>query len=380
MHTPTALVTNVAVTLILGISLGAVAHRSRPDGMRFWAWALGAHSLAYILFSLRGTVSDVISIVVANGLLACTLSLFAEGLYQFQQRRPPRVLIWTPVVLIVLIFSLLMQNAPARIAVSAVVFIAQCVWFLVLVLWRPRDAPGRGRYFVALGLVMAMLGFMARAVGALSGAMTVTSITASDQIQATIFLVATITIMLISLGLVLMTKERADARNLSLALEDELTGLGNRRAILEQLAHHLAQARRSSRPLAVMVLDVDHFKRINDQHGHLSGDKALRDIAACLKERLRAQDILGRWGGEEFIIVLPDTEEAGAIQLAEQLRVAVERTRFSALDGQAFALTVSIGVHALRTGYDDERDDMIGAADRALYRAKDKGRNRVEQL
>jgi len=186
--------------------------------------------------------------------------------------------------------------------------------------------------------------------------------------------------MLISLGLVLMTKERADARNLSLALEDELTGLSNRRSILEQLTRHLAQAKRANRPLALLILDIDYFKRINDEHGHLSGDKVLRDVVDCLQSRLRTQDVLGRWGGEEFIAILPDTDETGAAALAEQLRVAVERMRFSAVDGQGIVLTLSIGVHALRTGHEDECDDMIGAADRALYRAKDKGRNRVERL
>ena len=380
MHTPTLLLVNILMTAALAICLGVVADRTRPDGLRYWALAMATHSVAYGLFGLRGQVDDWLSVVLANGLLATHLALIAAGLYQFQLRPIPRGWIWSPVLLMLVSFSQLLDNIHARIVLSSLVFSSQCVWIMWLVLSRRHKTPGRGQYFVVAGYVISISVLLARALAVGGGVTQILRITDSNLIQASTFLMATLSAMLISLGLVLMTKERADARNLSLALEDELTGLSNRRSILEQLTRHLAQAKRARRPLALLILDIDYFKRINDEHGHLSGDKVLRDVVDCLQSRLRAQDVLGRWGGEEFIAILPDTDETGAAALAEQLRVAVERMRFSAVDGQGIVLTLSIGVHALRTGHEDECDDMIGAADRALYRAKDKGRNRVERL
>lgn len=379
LHTPTLLVTNIAVTATLGISLGAVASRSRPDGMQFWAWALAMHTTAFILFSLRGQISDVLSIVVANGFLAATAALFAEGLYQFQQRKVRRWLIWCPVVLIIANFSLLLQHATARIGLGVAILIAQCVLFLGQVLQRRRDTPGHGQYFVATGLVFAIVGLMVRAADALSGGVEATSITSSRPIQAGTFLFATIIIMFISLGLVMMTKERADERNRALALQDELTGLSNRRDITAALAQQVAVAHRSGRSLALLILDLDHFKRINDTFGHLSGDKTLRQLADCIRSRLRTQDVAGRWGGEEFIIILPGTDAQGARALAEDLRVSVEQTRFESTDGRPMPVTISIGLHAPDATAGESGDDLIDAADQALYMAKLNGRNRVEQ-
>jgi diguanylate cyclase (GGDEF)-like protein len=193
-------------------------------------------------------------------------------------------------------------------------------------------------------------------------------------------LVFMLTIILITMGLVMMAKERADALNRTLALQDELTGLHNRRAIHKLLEQQLALARRNGQALALLIVDIDHFKKINDDHGHLSGDLALRTMADGLRRRLRGQDIAGRWGGEEFIVILPGTDAAGACGLAENLRRSAEQARLVALDGRPIGLTISIGVHALDAASGDARDDMIAAADRALYLAKQNGRNRVEAL
>jgi diguanylate cyclase (GGDEF)-like protein len=179
-------------------------------------------------------------------------------------------------------------------------------------------------------------------------------------------------------GVVLMTNERADERNRLLAMQDELTGLSNRRFIMEALALQLAQARRNSKPVSVLMIDVDYFKSINDTYGHLSGDRVLRNLATSLRSRLRAQDMAGRWGGEEFLVVLPDTDAAGATILAGNLRAEVEDARWSAQDGRSIPLTLSIGVHTCDSAT-EELDTVISAADQALYRAKQAGRNRVEQ-
>ncbi|MBP6599915.1 MAG: GGDEF domain-containing protein, partial [Giesbergeria sp.] len=180
-----------------------------------------------------------------------------------------------------------------------------------------------------------------------------------------------------SFGFVFMAKERADFANVRLANQDALTGAANRRAVLEALESELARAQRQRTPLALLMLDIDHFKRVNDQHGHLAGDQVLRHFVHVVRQRLRAQDFLGRYGGEEFLLLLPDTDLAGAQQLAQQLCQAVQAAPCD-WQGQTIAVTVSVGIAGAGTSQQADGETLLQAADQALYRAKDKGRNRVE--
>lgn len=156
------------------------------------------------------------------------------------------------------------------------------------------------------------------------------------------------------------------------ARSDPLTGVLNRRGLEERLRLAVATARRSHRPLAVAMLDADYFKRVNDQFGHEIGDAVLRRLAETLKTRLRTSDAVARLGGEEFIAVLPDTDLAGALALAESLRAAVE----AHVDPLYGSITVSIGV-AVSLGPETDGASLLRCADEALYRAKAEGRNRV---
>jgi diguanylate cyclase (GGDEF)-like protein len=380
MHTPTLLLVNILVTAVLGVGMGIVARRSRRDGMVWWAWAMGAQMLTYLLFALRGQISDWLSVVVANTLLVATFALFAEGLCEFQKRPARRWLIWSPVLAMLLLVALLMNHHQIRPQIATLLLSFQSLVLLHLILGRRHATPGGGQYFVVAGLVMIILALLLRFVAALFGQVDLNQVTASHPAHAFSVLMSTLIIVLIAMGLVLMTKEQADVRNHTLAMQDDLTGLNNRRSIQQVLTQQIALARRSQRSLALLLIDIDHFKQINDTHGHLSGDKALRDVAVCLRERLRAQDMVGRWGGEEFIAILPDTDAAGAQALAEALRVATEQAGFSSINDHPIPMTISIGLHVLELSSGNQRDDMIGAADRALYQAKQNGRNRVEQL
>jgi predicted membrane protein len=258
IHTPTLLLINILVTATLALCLGAVSTRGQRDGLLWWAWGLAAHTLAYVLIGLRGQIPDGLSVVLGNTLMTTSLALIAEGVYQFQQRKPQRGWVWTPVVVMLVAFSFLQANIQARVLLNAVLLSFQCVLLLGLILGRRHVTPGRGQYFVVAGLMLLLTLLLLRGVGALTGWMQLTSITDSSVVQAATFIFATLGIMLIALGLVLMTKEEADERNRRLALQDELTGLHNRRFILEVLAQQLALARRNNRPLAVMILDLDY--------------------------------------------------------------------------------------------------------------------------
>jgi diguanylate cyclase (GGDEF)-like protein len=158
------------------------------------------------------------------------------------------------------------------------------------------------------------------------------------------------------------------------ALTDELTGLSNRRALDAQLTRAVAAAGRHQRPVAALMVDVDHFKAINDTFGHHAGDSVLGAVAARLAGRTRAEDTLGRWGGEEFLLITGETDTDGAARLAEDLRAAICSSPIDILD-QVIEITASVG-WALWDG--DTEEELVRRADRALYLAKENGRNRVE--
>lgn len=157
-----------------------------------------------------------------------------------------------------------------------------------------------------------------------------------------------------------------------LSATDALTNLFNRRHLDEIFAHEFNRARRYGQPLSVILADIDSFKAINDAQGHHVGDQVLQKVAVILQQAIRSVDTIGRWGGEEFLIISPNTELDGARALAEKLRHAVEES--SAIP--TGHLTSSFGVAQCRDG--EEMADLLARADKALYRAKDAGRNRVE--
>jgi two-component system, cell cycle response regulator len=161
------------------------------------------------------------------------------------------------------------------------------------------------------------------------------------------------------------------------ATHDSLTGLLNRAAILETLHNELSRARRESQPVSLLIVDLDRFKLINDTYGHLAGDAVLREASRRMKSAVRRYDSIGRYGGEEFLIVLPGCDGDAARLQAERVREAVAGGCFSA-GAQSFGVTCSIGVSCRTHPSLSDTDSLVREADLALYEAKDRGRNRVE--
>lgn len=157
---------------------------------------------------------------------------------------------------------------------------------------------------------------------------------------------------------------------------DPLTGVLNRRAILSQIGYELSRAKRNNTHISISMLDLDHFKNINDTFGHLAGDAVLRECIHRVESAVRAYDSVGRFGGEEFIVVLPETNEADAFSVAERIRLRIAE-KDANVDGISISFAISQGL-ATCTG-DESVDNLIAMADRALYRAKENGRNRVEK-
>jgi len=163
-----------------------------------------------------------------------------------------------------------------------------------------------------------------------------------------------------------------------LATFDSLTGLYNRRAILSKLYELINLANRYKEDFSLSMLDIDHFKRVNDSYGHLTGDEVLEKIATSIRRNVRDTDIVGRYGGEEFIIILPKTNLSSSWVVAERLRTIIEKAEMKDSAGNLFAITVSQGLAEWERGEDTY--SLISRADEALYKAKEKGRNRVQIL
>jgi diguanylate cyclase (GGDEF)-like protein len=159
------------------------------------------------------------------------------------------------------------------------------------------------------------------------------------------------------------------------ALVDGLTGLANRRHLDQELTSNLARAERADGSVALILADLDDFKSVNDHHGHACGDAVLREFAGLMNDVVREGDTAGRWGGEEFALVLPDADLDGAALVAERLRVALAEKTILSPEGAPLHVTVSVGVAAYPEAGD--RSSLVEAADGALYRAKREGKNRV---
>jgi len=159
------------------------------------------------------------------------------------------------------------------------------------------------------------------------------------------------------------------------AMVDGLTGIANRRRCEEALVSEIARADRLGSPLTLVLADLDDFKQINDEHGHPTGDEVLREFAAVVRATVRDSDLAGRWGGEEFLLLLPGSDGVGGAQLAERVRSALAERSFLGHGGTVVSVTCSFGVAQLTAGSDER--DLFAAADRALYRAKREGKNRV---
>lgn len=219
--------------------------------------------------------------------------------------------------------------------------------------------------------------------GALSVALDLEPIDAEIRENATalagIWLFVVTGLLLIMFGLVFRLAgriEQGEARLRELATTDELTRAANRRATMQRLIAELARVRRGS-SAGIAVIDIDHFKHVNDSYGHAAGDLVLIRVSAATAACLRAYDLLGRIGGEEFLVVAPDIDGAGLVALAERIRQAVEQLVVETADGDRITVTVSAGC-AMLSAEDGSIEDVLARADRALYAAKAGGRNRVE--
>lgn len=332
----------------------------------------------WLLLTLRGQIPDAVSITLGDGLASAGFWLEAACISEMDRRAGPMPRCWRSLAFFclasILVYRLL-PEANLRIVVyafgMAILFLISCLRLL-----RGGERP-RTALRAALGLVYGAVaaGGLWRGVAALSetGMTLLTATGAANMAYMPLFLL----MIAGSFGLLLLFKERDDKLLARMATRDELTGAPNRRALIEMATRLVARAGREGRPLAVLMLDIDRFKLVNDTFGHAVGDQVLRDFARVIRDSLRVYDVYGRFGGEEFVVVLPDTRERDALNAAERIRAAVAASVPPGAPGVRY--TASVGV-AWGVPDPDGLDPMLHLADEAMYTAKRDGRDRVRAV
>ncbi len=233
----------IVVSSTLAVAVGAFARSAQRDGTAWWASGLALYTVAYLLYGLRGHISDLYSVVLANVALLGVTAIFAEGLLQFQQRRVSRWWFWPAVPLTAFFFTLFLGNLTYRIIVGSMLTAIQCTIVLVILLQRHDQTVGRGKYFVATGLLAAIAVFAYRALVTAVQSTGSNSHFEQGAVGTATFLVSVVSLILLALGFVLMTKERADERNQRAAAHDEPSGTSQRGAAVAALAPQPVQPR-----------------------------------------------------------------------------------------------------------------------------------------
>jgi len=375
----TLFLVTIYVEAILGLLLlFAWVQNTAIYAVAWWGFADLLRAASVALFGMYGSVPDLISIDLANVLLFTAFALTWTGARVFDHRRPLPILLFGGAALWLALCRIpsIVASWDLRVLLSSGI-IAAYTWAAAYEFWRGRSEPLVSRWPAI---------FMLFAHGALYllrtpfGAMLPWSPTGNEVFESVWMTVLSFEALLFTISiafiLLAMAKERTEHRHKTAALIDPLTGISNRRAFLQDGEAQLKRQTADPRPTAVMLLDLDNFKSINDRFGHAVGDRVLQLFAEVAGNCMRRMDLFGRLGGEEFAALLIDTTREKAIAVAEEIRTTFARSTHE-VEGRPVVATVSIGVVI---SYDAVLDlsALLAQADHALYRAKDNGRNRIE--
>lgn len=363
------------VTGVMGCLMALVMffqRRSYPPsihGLGLWAAAPLVAFASAVLFTLRGKLPDLLSLGLANALMFAGAVLFVAGSYRFFERplsTRTSGLLWLTGLAVVGFMHFFTGPYGWRVLFMGLLLSGVGVWHARLIWSQPVQTFATR--FTGVVLLISSTIILARAVTAPFMAPQEGLFTPSPM-QVVYLLGLAFGTLLTSIGTVLMASEHLRQELERLITHDSLTGALTRRALFTAGEAELARARRRSSPLSVLMLDLDHFKQINDEHGHLVGDRVLADFVERAHAVLRRPAVLGRYGGEEFVALLPDTDGEQALAVAERLRAS------PAADASLPCCHVSIGVATARA--QDTLEALLNRADAGLYQAKAQGRNQV---
>ncbi len=381
------MLTGVGVMLSITITLIWLTRKTYPG---FGAWAAGtaAWTVGFLLISLRGMIPPLFTIVLANVFLIAAAALYLEGTHRFRGAPGRRIgSLLVPLVayaLLVAYFTYVDNDTGVRIillSLSLALFYGVCAWELLA------NTPSGQRFSYLFTGSLFGLHALFLFVRAIATALDPGphDLYVPSMMQAATFLVSVFFGVAWNLGFVMLNSERleidlksAQVELRRLATTDYLTNIANNRCFFDQGEREIQRARRYGHPLSLLMFDIDQFKKINDTYGHAAGDRVLVSITSRCKKLLRDIDVFGRVGGDEFAVLLPETDLAGGKATAERLRTAVAEQAIEA-GGEVRRMTISIGVSQLAA--EDRRvEEMLTRADDAMYEVKRRGGNAVTVL
>lgn len=377
LHVPTLAIVAVFVTAVLGVLL-IFAWRREPGTSALVSWGIGYLfcAVGLAMLSARGAIPSALSVDAANAFNLLGYSFILAGARSFGGREtPPAAYLLAPLVWLI---AMRLPPFQADINLRIILVHSTQIIFTALIayeFWRERAEPLLSRWPAIIVLLSHAAILCARAPIIIglpleSDLDFLRSVPFAVMILGSVLYTITFAFLLLS-----MTKERGELRHKTAALIDPLTGLANRRAFLHE-ADAVAQRRaKGNEPLSVILADLDRFKTVNDEFGHAIGDRVLQVFADTIRRTLRAHDVSGRLGGEEFAFMLPGASVQDAAQVAERIRLRFADAALT-IGTHAVASTVSIGVASTSAPMANVAD-LLATADRALYRAKAEGRDRV---
>jgi diguanylate cyclase (GGDEF)-like protein len=359
---------------IVGIGIGPRG----GDGVGAWSASLAVRAIAFTLFA-SPIEPRAGNLAVAAGLIALSLTLQAAALLAFDRRQLPAWVHSAAIAAVAVPIALVAGDASSAILFGGLVFGTLAAGVALLAV---QGAPGAASFpriaiagcFAACAAALALRGV----AGGIS-ADPLQAFVAPTPAQSMAYLVAGVAAIASSFSFLLLQKDRADAQAVRLATLDPLTGAYNRRMFHEIAEREMSRARRGGQPLSIVMLDIDHCRAVNEKHGLRAGDELIRRIGEVLRAALRKEDMLFRYGGEEFLVLLPEVPGPGAVIVAGRLRKAAAAEEI-ALGEARLSVTVSAGVAARLDEGPESIDTLVARAEEALALAKRRGRNRVVAL
>jgi len=358
-------------------SLLAVAFAdSRARGARLWIAGLFTLIVSTPFFTLREIIPPDVAIVLGNGLFALAWVLFQASFDAFYGNRRPSWQRVLPIFLAMVLAGGLLDAAKPRTLSLCLLFSLQSLAIAGTIVARRREFRLRVIGILASGYVLAALSFMVRGLSVFFAPSANPDPFAPGMPQNIAMVLSVPSLVACTFGFVLLHRERVENEVRLLADIDPLTGLQNRRGFETAFAKELRDAADCDSWTSLALVDIDHFKTVNDRHGHALGDKALRTLARIISRELRGGDLVARIGGDEFCVLLSRTPPLRAGSVAERLRRAVAGHDWTSL-GLTQGLTVTIGLSSHKGGETDDGEDFMRLADMALLTAKDMARDMV---
>ena len=376
LDTQTLLIVLIVSNLLMAGAMWITFAGRFEAGLGPWTGSLIVQGFSWLLVLSRNDVPDFISIAVATAFLVYCWSLQVSALLEFHYKATPRWLLYGPAVIAFLIVVIYVRDPQARLAVCGLGFgLAQFATGAGLLYYRV-SAEKRTRLLLAGSFFVMAGGLFWLAFTAWFEPEAILPTFSPRPAPGGSLLAFYAVTIASSFAFLLMHKERGDREKHELATTDGLTGVYNRRTFKELAEPLLSRARRSRGAVSLLLIDLDHFKRVNDTHGHLAGDEVLAGFAKLTRGCLRKEDLLARYGGEEFVVLLPGTTEPAAIALADRIREEVSEAALCPMN-DTVRVTISIGIAGESGEHLATLEMLLGRADEALYAAKARGRNCV---